>query len=276
MTMTRKFLTELLGTALLVFFGVGVATLMFGFKFDGGSVAAGVAATALAFGRAPGPGLRARAHLRRSRQSGGDHGRPPRRPSPLMDALGYWVGQFGVASWSAGAVGDVRYLAPVHTSKTGLGINGCGAATDIHIRVGGAFFAEVVLTALFVFVILGVTSKLGNAHRGAGARPLPHRGPPDRDPDHRDFGEPGPQPRPGPGGRRHALNQVWLFIVAPLLGGVAAAGLHGLFIPGPDPSPAPGSDARPPSHQPRPRQRSSWLRTDDAVVCGDLAREEGH
>jgi aquaporin Z len=50
MTMMRKFAAELLGTALLVFFGVGVATLMFGFKFDGGSVAAGVVATALAFG----------------------------------------------------------------------------------------------------------------------------------------------------------------------------------------------------------------------------------
>jgi glycerol uptake facilitator-like aquaporin len=35
MTMMRKFATELLGTGLLVFFGVGVATLMFGFKFDG-------------------------------------------------------------------------------------------------------------------------------------------------------------------------------------------------------------------------------------------------
>jgi aquaporin Z len=39
-----------LGTALLVFFAVGVATLMFGLKFDGGSVAAGVIATALTFG----------------------------------------------------------------------------------------------------------------------------------------------------------------------------------------------------------------------------------
>ena len=48
--MMRKFAAELLGTGLLVFFGVGVATLMFGFKFDGGSVAAGVVATALAFG----------------------------------------------------------------------------------------------------------------------------------------------------------------------------------------------------------------------------------
>src|SRR5262245_44097958 len=49
-SMVRKLMAELLGTGLLVFFGVGVATLMFGFGFDGGSVAAGVVATALAFG----------------------------------------------------------------------------------------------------------------------------------------------------------------------------------------------------------------------------------
>jgi aquaporin Z len=39
--MIRKFAVEFLGTAILVFFAVGVATLMFGFKFDGASVAAG-------------------------------------------------------------------------------------------------------------------------------------------------------------------------------------------------------------------------------------------
>ena len=48
--MIRKFAVEFLGTAILVFFAVGVATLMFGFKFTGASVAAGVVATALAFG----------------------------------------------------------------------------------------------------------------------------------------------------------------------------------------------------------------------------------
>ncbi len=48
--MIRKLAVEFLGTAILVFFAVGVATLMFGFKFDGASVAAGVVATALAFG----------------------------------------------------------------------------------------------------------------------------------------------------------------------------------------------------------------------------------
>jgi aquaporin Z len=46
----RKLAAELLGTALLVFVGVGVATLTFGFKLDGGSTSAGVVATALAFG----------------------------------------------------------------------------------------------------------------------------------------------------------------------------------------------------------------------------------
>jgi aquaporin Z len=40
--MIRKLAVEFLGTAILVFFAVGVATLMFGFKLAGASVAAGV------------------------------------------------------------------------------------------------------------------------------------------------------------------------------------------------------------------------------------------
>jgi len=41
--MVRRLIAELVGTFFLVFFAVGVATLMFGFRFDGGSVAAGTA-----------------------------------------------------------------------------------------------------------------------------------------------------------------------------------------------------------------------------------------
>src|SRR5215467_1576935 len=48
--MIRKLAVEFLGTAILVYVACGVATLMFGFKFAGASVAAGVVATALAFG----------------------------------------------------------------------------------------------------------------------------------------------------------------------------------------------------------------------------------
>jgi aquaporin Z len=45
----RKLAAELLGTALLVFLAVGTATLAFGFQLHGGSFAAGVVMTALAF-----------------------------------------------------------------------------------------------------------------------------------------------------------------------------------------------------------------------------------
>ena len=46
----RKLSAELLGTLILVYFAVGVATLSFGFGATGASFYAGVVATALAFG----------------------------------------------------------------------------------------------------------------------------------------------------------------------------------------------------------------------------------
>jgi aquaporin Z len=109
-----------------------------------------------------------------------------------------------------------------------------GAASHIHIAAGGAFLAEVVLTTLFVFVVLGVTSKIGNAAIAGVAIGLAltvvHL-----------IGIPitgtsvNPARSLGPalvvGGT--ALRQVWLFIVAPLLGGAIAAGLHLLIYPHP-------------------------------------------
>ena len=46
----RKLVAEALGTACLVFIGVGVATVSFGFAVTASSPSAGVVATALAFG----------------------------------------------------------------------------------------------------------------------------------------------------------------------------------------------------------------------------------
>jgi len=48
--MVRKIAAELLGTGLLVYFGVGVATLSFGFGTAGFSFAAGVVGPALIVG----------------------------------------------------------------------------------------------------------------------------------------------------------------------------------------------------------------------------------
>ena len=91
-------------------------------------------------------------------------------------------------------------------------------------RPGGAFVAEIVLTFLLVYVWLAVT----HGSPWPASPGLPHRhgargGPPGRHPADRHVGEPGAQPRPArssPGGA--ALTQLWLFIVAPLVGGLAA------------------------------------------------------
>ena len=52
MNLNKKLAAEFLGTAILVFFACGVATLSFGkgFHFTGTSMAAGIVATSLAFG----------------------------------------------------------------------------------------------------------------------------------------------------------------------------------------------------------------------------------
>jgi aquaporin Z len=226
--MVRKLVAELLGTGFLVFFGVGVATLMFGFKFDGGSVAAGVVATALAFGLALLALVYAIGPLT------GCHVNPAVTLGALLagriqvrDAVGYWAAQFAGGIIGALLLWGMFSTSPLYSrSGTGLGAVGWGSASDIHIGLGGAFLAEVILTSMFVFVVLAVTGKTGNALT-AGlaiglALTLAHLA-----------GIPitgtsvNPARSLGPalivGGT--ALNQVWLFIVAPLVGGAVAAGL---------------------------------------------------
>jgi aquaporin Z len=234
--MVRKLAAELLGTGLLVFFGVGVATLMFGFHFDGGSMAAGVVATALAFGLV----LLALAYA--IGPLTGCHVNPAVTMGallagrlPVKDAAGYWAAQFAGGILGALLLWAMFNASPLYsTSKTGLGTNGWGEASAIHISAGGAFLAEVVLTAMFVFVILAVTSKIGNAATAGVviglALTVAHL-----------VGIPidgtsvNPARSLGPalivGGT--ALSQVWLFIVAPLVGGAVAAGLHYLVFPKP-------------------------------------------
>jgi aquaporin Z len=232
--MMRKCAAELLGTALLVFAGVGVATLMFGFKFDGGIVAAGMVATALAFGLV----LLALVYV--LGPISGCHVNPAVTMGawlsgrlPLTEAIGYWTAQLTGGILGALLLWGMLGSAPAYsTSRTGLGANGWGALSDIHIGMGGAFLAEVILTAVFVFVVLGITSKFGNAATAGVAIGLSltvvHL-----------IGIPitgtsvNPARSLGPalivGGS--ALNQVWLFIVAPLVGAVAAAALHWLVYP---------------------------------------------
>jgi aquaporin Z len=230
--MIRKCAAEFLGTAILVFFAVGVATLMFGFKLAGASVAAGVVATALAFG------LTLLALVYMIGPISGSHVNPAVTLGALLtgrialaEAAGYWIAQF--AGGIAGALvlwGTFSTSPLYHRAITGLGADGWGRASLIRVDVGGAFVFEVILTALFVFVVLRVTSATANAATAAIAIGLAltvvHL-----------VGIPvtgtsvNPARSLGPalvvGGI--ALSQVWLFLVAPLVGGALAAGLHRLL-----------------------------------------------
>jgi aquaporin Z len=224
--LTRKLLAELLGTALLVFFGVGAATLSFGFKLDGGSTAAGIVATALTFG------LVLLALVYTIGPVSGCHVNPAvtigfviSKRIGVRDALGYWIAQFvggfagALALWAVFS-GSSQYSRKV----TGLGTDGWGSHSIIGLNGGGAFAAEVILTFLFVLVVLSATSHVASAGFAGLAIGMAlmvvHL-----------IGIPltgtsvNPARSLGPalivGG--DALSQVWLFIVAPLVGGVVAA-----------------------------------------------------
>lgn len=223
----RKVVAEALGTALLVFFAVGTATLAFGFQLHGGSIAAGIVMTSLAFGLV----LAALAYA--IGPISGCHVNPAVTLGFLIagrttwkDAAGYWAGQL-----VGGIVGALALFAIFSATDgyaratVGLGADGWGAHSMVGLDVTGAFLAEVVLTFTFVLVVLLATSHAaaaGFAGLAVGAALLVvHL-----------IGIPltgtsvNPARSLGPalvlGG--DALAQLWLFILAPLAGGALAAG----------------------------------------------------
>ncbi|MGB7529293.1 aquaporin Z [Sphingobacterium cellulitidis] len=115
-------------------------------------------------------------------------------------------------------------LAGFHASEWAFGSNGWGAGYQNEYGMMAAFITETVLTALFLFVILGTTSKLGNGTMAGLAIgftlvlihmvAIPITGT-----------SVNPARSLGPaifaGG--NAISQVWLFMVAPLVGAVIGA-----------------------------------------------------
>jgi aquaporin Z len=213
-TLVRSVVAEFIGTLLLVFLAVGAAV--------GGIEDIGRAGVALAFGFV----LLALAYA--IGPISGCHVNPAVTLGVLLsrgmtgaEAAYYWVAQF--AGGIAGAAllwlltsgfGDV-------TDQTGaLGANDYG----VTISLGGAFLLEVLLTFVFVFVILLVTGKaaapgfaglaIGIALAAVHLIGIPLTGT-----------SVNPARSLGPalfaGG--DPLAHVWLFIVAPLVGGAIAA-----------------------------------------------------
>jgi aquaporin Z len=220
--MTRKLAVEFLGTAILVYVACGVATLMFGFKFAGTSVAAGVVATALAFG------LTLLALVYFIGPVSGSHVNPAVTIGALLtgrislsEAIGYWIAQFAGGIVGALVLWGTFSASPLyHRTVTGLGADGYGRLSMIRIGVGGAFVVEVMrvtsetanaaTAAIAIGLTLTVVHLVGIPMTGTSVNPARSLG-----------------PALVVGGT--ALSQVWLFIVAPLVGGVLAAGLHRLL-----------------------------------------------
>jgi aquaporin Z len=225
----RKYLAELIGTAILVFFGAGMATVSFGFRAFGASVAAGILLTGLTFGLVLIGLVALIGHISAC------HVNPAvtlgaylcRRIS-LRDAVGYWIAQLIGGILGALLLLWVFHSSPFYTrSRNGLGANGWGRLSLLHVSAGGAFLTEVIITGVFVLIVLSATQRqapvavsglimgftlglvniLGSPIDGASVNPARSLG-----------------PAIVVGGL--ALSQVWLFIVAPLIGAIFGTAIY--------------------------------------------------
>ncbi len=212
----KKYLAEFIGTFVLVFFACGTAVVVGCDAANG----AGYLLTALAFG------LVIVAMAYSIGNVSGCHINPAVSIAMLVskkmsfcDFVGYIVAQFAGATVGALALKAVVGMAGIEDKTGGLGTNGLAGGS-----VWASLIIEVILTFVFVIAILGVTSKvengtvaglvigltltlvhiLGIAFTGTSVNPA------------RSFG-----PALIVGGE--ALANVWVFIAAPLVGGVIAA-----------------------------------------------------
>ncbi|MEO7127600.1 MAG: aquaporin, partial [Rhodoferax sp.] len=170
----------------------------------------------------------------------------------VVEAVGYWIAQVVGGIVGAGALYLMFTSAEGYSTTTiGLGTDGFGAQSMINLGLGGAFMAETILTFLFVLVVLCVTTKaattalsgvaIGLALATVHLIGIPLTGT-----------SVNPARSIGPalfvGGA--ALNQLWLFIVAPLVGGALAALLSAYLYPREQPV----VEAAPSGRKPRPRK----------------------
>lgn len=207
----KKYFAECLGTFVLVFFACGTAAAL---GCNGADPNVAYLLTALSFGLVIVAMAYSIGHI------SGCHINPAVSIAMLVagkmtlsDFIGYVIAQFAGATLGAAALRGV--LGP----ESSLGANGL-----YNSNIGASLIIEIVLTFVFVFAILGVTSKekdssvsglvigltlvlvhvLGIHFTGTSVNPA------------RSFG-----PALFVGGE--ALSSVWVFILAPLVGGVVAA-----------------------------------------------------
>jgi aquaporin Z len=242
--MSRRLAAEFLGTFWLVLGGCGAAVLASNFRPDT-NLGIGLAGVSLAFGLTVLTGAYAFGHV-----SGG-HFNPAvtvglflNRRIEAPAVLPYIVVQVVGAIAAAGVLALIANGAPGFDLKaSGFAANGFADHSPGHYTFGAALAAEIVLTAFFLLVILFTTSRAalsGFAPLAIGlALTLIHL-----------ISIPvtntsvNPARSTGPavfvGG--WATEQLWLFWVAPIAGGIIGALVYRLVAPGA----APTAEARSP------------------------------
>ena len=221
----RKYLAELIGTFALVLFGCGSAVIA-GDKIGylGISFAFGLAVLVMVYAIGNISGCHINPAITISMLVA--------RKIKVKDAAIYVIAQ------CIGAIGAGALLYAIASGKAdyslainGLGQNGYGAKSPGGYSLESCFLAEVLLTGLFLFVIFGATSK--KAPAGFAGIPIgitlvlihivgiPITGT-----------SVNPARSLGPaifvGGE--ALSQLWLFLVAPVIGGIIAAIFWKIFF----------------------------------------------
>ncbi|ANZ19718.1 MIP family channel protein [Streptomyces noursei] len=228
-TETRTVVSEFLGTLLLVFFAVGAAVLAGEYIGTFGiALAFGFVMLALAYALGPISGC----HINPAVTLG----MLVARRITVRTAVEYWVAQILGGIVGAALLFLVAKQVPGLQTHAAFGTNGWGDRSAVHINLGGAFVAEIVMTFLFVFVVLGVTHKVavvgfGGLAIGLALATVHLIGIP------LDGTSVNPARSLGPalfaGGA--AITQVWLFLIAPLIGGALAAVVHQVTHPPQEP-----------------------------------------
>lgn len=212
---TKSYVAEFLGTAILVIGGVGTAVLAgTGVGNLGIALAFGLTLLFLVYSIGPISGCHVNPAVTLGLLATG-------KIAP-KDAGAYIVAQvLGGIAGAAVVFGIANGSPNYDLGKNGLGQNGWGAHSQGNYNLGAAFIAEVVLTFLLVFVVLAATDRLSNSALAGVAigacLTVVHL-----------VGIPitgtsvNPARSIGPALFVHgaALSQLWLFIVAPVVGGI--------------------------------------------------------
>jgi len=229
--MSRRLMAEGVGTFVLVFGGCGSAVLAANFA-PNPIAGIGFVGVSIAFGLTVLIGVYAFGHI-----SGG-HFNPAvtigaligRRVEPRA-VLPYIGAQLVGAIAASTVLAYIANGAPTfHLKASGFAANGYDAHSPGHYNLGSAFVIEVVLTAVFLIVILGATSKrapLGFAGLAIGlSLTLIHL---ISIPVTNTSVNPARSTGPALFVGDWALKQLWLFWVAPILGAIIGALIYSIM-----------------------------------------------